>query len=293
MSRDTARDDGFTLVELLVVIAVIAILVSLLAPALSAARASAQSAVCASNTRQLQTGNELYARDFRERYAPAMANRLQNLSRWHGSRSTPSEAFRATGGSLSAYLNTEANTNTGAAANSVRVCPTFNPMLQSLANAGQGFERASGGYGYNSAYVGTSLKKFGTNTYAPDDDRMGSPVGAFQQPMQTIAFADAAFAAGAPAPEGIIEYSFIEPRFWPDAAPGTLRADPSMHFRHGSGKVGKTTSLGTANIAWLDGHVSPNKRTFTWSSGIYPAEPDALGIGWTGTADTNELYDFE
>lgn len=44
---------GFTLVELLVVIAIIALLIALLLPALSRARAAANSTVCESNLRQL------------------------------------------------------------------------------------------------------------------------------------------------------------------------------------------------------------------------------------------------
>ena len=54
---------GFTLVELLVVIAVIALLMAILGPALSAAKKIATGAVCLSNQRNLLTGWILYSED--------------------------------------------------------------------------------------------------------------------------------------------------------------------------------------------------------------------------------------
>ncbi|MDA1273432.1 MAG: prepilin-type N-terminal cleavage/methylation domain-containing protein [Verrucomicrobia bacterium] len=54
---------GFTLVELLVVLAVIAILASLLLPALTRARSAADSTACRSNLRQLTIAIRLYTDD--------------------------------------------------------------------------------------------------------------------------------------------------------------------------------------------------------------------------------------
>jgi prepilin-type N-terminal cleavage/methylation domain-containing protein/prepilin-type processing-associated H-X9-DG protein len=62
MKRHSRAGAGFTLVELLVVLAVIAILAALLLP-VNAARRSAQRTVCESNLRQINMGVRLYADD--------------------------------------------------------------------------------------------------------------------------------------------------------------------------------------------------------------------------------------
>ena len=69
---------GFTLVELLVVIAVIALLVALLLPALQRARDAATTAVCASNMRQVATLFNVYASDFRGHFPPTDRHRDSN-----------------------------------------------------------------------------------------------------------------------------------------------------------------------------------------------------------------------
>lgn len=57
---------GFSLIELLVVVAIVALLVGLLLPALSSARESARRAVCLSNERQVYMALMAYAGDFDE-----------------------------------------------------------------------------------------------------------------------------------------------------------------------------------------------------------------------------------
>lgn len=68
MKKQTAFHRGFTLVELLVVVAIITILVALLLPTITQARFSARLAICKSNLRSFGTALSSYAGDYRAWY---------------------------------------------------------------------------------------------------------------------------------------------------------------------------------------------------------------------------------
>jgi len=85
-SRAWSAGNGFALIELLVVIAIIAILAALLLPALSQARAGAQSAFCKKNLNQLQAAWQVYADDNRGRIVgdevADLSGYWQNVDGW-------------------------------------------------------------------------------------------------------------------------------------------------------------------------------------------------------------------
>ncbi len=68
------REAGFTLVELLVVVAIISVLMGMLLPALDRALASARQAACAGRQKQLWLLTQLYADSYAGRYFPGWGN---------------------------------------------------------------------------------------------------------------------------------------------------------------------------------------------------------------------------
>ena len=215
---------GFSLIELVVVMACVTLLAAIAAGAWASARTAAESATCKSNLRQLAEANFSYAVDHLRFVAAAedIQGGSANSIRWHGIRSG-GKAFDGSKGPLAPYLGG------GGASAWVRRCPGFRPEAA-------GFEASCGGYGYNSLGVGSEvcLPGGGAGT------AKGMQPGSIAHPAQTVMFADTAF---------LIEYSFAEP---PRFADGSIPW-PSIHFRH----------RGKANVAWADGHVSeePLART--------------------------------
>jgi len=85
------RKNGFTLLEMLVVVAVIAVLAALLLPALKAARDRAKTVDCASNERQIGAGFSAFLQDHNGFYpysAPAWGpiNATNGAGGWNGTK---------------------------------------------------------------------------------------------------------------------------------------------------------------------------------------------------------------
>jgi len=233
---------GFTLIELVVVMATVGVLAAILASAMPAARAAAGGAACRSNLRQLAAANLAYAVDHGRFVAAASDIEGANSIRWHGVRE--GRSFNGAKGPLAEYLGG------GGASAWVRRCPGFRPEAE-------GFEAACGGYGYNALGVGSEvcLPEGGGTTVGMRPQAIGHPAA-------TVMFADAAFLKGSGPKARLIEYSFAEPpRFASGATPW-----PSIHFRH----------RGKANVAWCDGHVTA--ETMTRSDG----RSTSHALGWFG-----------
>ena len=72
MVDERAKSRGFTLVELLVVVAILMLLLALLTPSLSRAKRIVQTTICGSNTRQLAYAINTYRTDHKDAIVSCM-----------------------------------------------------------------------------------------------------------------------------------------------------------------------------------------------------------------------------
>lgn len=158
MKKERARKNGFTLVELLVVIGIIVLLVAILLPTLGMARERANQAKCMSNMRQLGLGFIAYC-DTNKGLVP--------LDGGNGTSSQPvTQATSGTGGKLNvtwdnpglwwnacmqyggvagSYYELQINGNApGPGSGAVMVCPSCNYGVATQADIGAGVTSTDG-----------------------------------------------------------------------------------------------------------------------------------------------------
>lgn len=174
------RRAGFTLVELLVVIAVIGLLAAILFPVFARARAKAQQTTCLSNVKQFAAAFELYLSDWDDAY-PSVGNYWANNSRGSDwvrviQPGVPG-AVAAEQGSLYSYVKN----------NNVFICPSGGLTGQKYVDPG-GREWTRPSYPMNSnladntTWLGIGLSQVGypTKTFLlveENDSRIGMMTG--------------------------------------------------------------------------------------------------------------------
>jgi prepilin-type N-terminal cleavage/methylation domain-containing protein/prepilin-type processing-associated H-X9-DG protein len=252
------RKNGFTLVELLVVIGIVLVLIAIVVPSLAAARKSSQRLACVSNLRQIALTTLLYSNDSQSYFVPAHIDFYTvNNHRWHGTRADSSKPFDFATSPLRYLMQTAR----------LKDCPSF------VFNEEQGFERSCGGYGYNSAYIGSGMSDptlIATPMPFEEFEKRAGNVPARQsqiaRPSEKILFADTAIAF-----PSLIEYSFATA---PKDGWGNSTS-PSLHFRHNK----------FCNVAWVDGHVSSETMDWTYPVNIYGADNQKNRLGFFGPRD--------
>lgn len=266
---------GFTLLELLIVIAVIGLLMGILMPALTAARAQGKAAVCQSNIRQLLLANIGYATENDGSYVPAAMDYLDyvdgNKHRWHGVRDSLDEPFDPPRGPLAGYL----------ADGSVKECPK-KVNFRKGAPWDWDFEDGCGGYGYNMTYIGSRIWE---GSYEDERCRVTTKDCEVGSPAKTLMFADTAMAKLDNGKPYYLEYSFAEPPYFVvDGKPAVDwgYASPSIHFRHRH----------RANIGWADGHIDAREMADFDGVNFYGVKSADMMLGWFEPLN-NSQFDLE
>jgi prepilin-type N-terminal cleavage/methylation domain-containing protein/prepilin-type processing-associated H-X9-DG protein len=278
MRRLRAKPGGFTLLELLIVIAILALLMSILLPSLNRAKELARKAVCLSNIRHLALSNHLYAQDNDGHFVLAAEDIWwPNLKRWHGERDSVNEAFDPQRSPMMPQMGSAG----------LKECPSFRKEFDFSDESGQeaAFEAGCGGYGYNASYIGGRNDRYGASPVAAAHSARLEDI---RNPGETVMFTDSAFVTMIGSSRRKVAYSFCEPPFWQLNAgpPSDMRPNPTIDFRH----------LDQCNVAWADGHATSRSLDFTVSyqthSLISGEEAAEQGVGWFGPQG-NSLFDLE
>jgi len=255
MRRELTNGPGFTLVELLTVVAIIGVLAGILFPTLGRTREEARRAVCISNLRQLSLAVELYKNNCHGWYFPVMyvdpSDPFGAAERyWFGK--VEDGKVDKTKGLLFRYFASE---------NSVELCPSFDNPVYFI------YEGATYGYGYNYNYIGGSIGGDWTKLWWGSALLYGPPANEAMvaSPSLTVLLADSAQIYWL---DGTVKENFLlelPDQPWPY---------PSFHFRHNR----------KCNVLFCDGHVES----------MSPHKLDPRGDGRVGEiAADNSLFDLE
>jgi prepilin-type processing-associated H-X9-DG protein/prepilin-type N-terminal cleavage/methylation domain-containing protein len=194
LQRDRGhRRAAFTLIEMLVVIGILVVLAGLVLSAVSAARASAASAQCSSNLRQLGLAIIQY-RDtygsypqYRAEYPPITNAYGVYRPRWQwiiasymGGWAQNPDAITAAGTADPTYTNVPLD-------NKLLICPAMQSGTSSTLTSGDVLSIRNGSYGYNFGYLGNNRTLVDGDNTTPT---LSYPITSVKEPSRTIAFGD-------------------------------------------------------------------------------------------------------
>lgn len=267
-ARGAATGQGFTLLELLVIIGIIAILASFLLPALALAKSKSHAIICLNNHRQLALAWQLYADDHDDVLAYNLGdeeirrlaaqrrflNWVSNLMNWEIDPDNTNSALLLQGG-LGPYLS---------GVGSVHKCPT-DSALSDLQR------RASWDGRVRSISMNAMVGDAGAFTTGETNVN----VPGYRQ-----------FLRGCQIPDPARIFVFIEEH--PDSInDGYFLNNPRSYEWI---DLPASYHEGGANLAFADGHVEIHK----WRIGSTkpPPKPDAVSLPMAVSPDQDEDYDW-
>jgi len=219
VNKPTHRARGFSLIEILAVIAIVALLLGILLPVLSHAADSGRSAACKSNLRQLTLAAQLYAQTYNV-YPPAV--RYENTD---GVFRTVAWDYEHAGsdikpGALWQFLSTDGGV--------VHQCPSFHGDSTFSSDPHTG-------YNYNTSYIGAEATFPNTGW---DTIRWGIPVALHRNMTTTVVFGEGGWKSGA--------NKFMR-------APSN-KVERNLWTIYGGGQAFRHRNA--TNVSFLDGHVA-------------------------------------
>lgn len=286
-----ARQDGFSLIELLVVISIISLLMSILLPSLGKAREAGRTAVCLANVRRISMAGYIYVLENDARFAPFRMKKAHPtdttdfvnkygrvMPRWpwffdHGIGPVinpvpyvvnPGDTFD--------------DSDTLIVTNDYFMCPSFRH-----ANFDKRDIR-NGSYGYNYQYLGNSRIR--------DDKFENFPVylGRIRRPADTIIIADSRGARGETGPasirHGLHAYTLDPPRIARSvrAINFAWHTRPEHWMQHSPAEARHD---GKVCVAFVDGHsikMELEEMGYFLDADGYVIADQGSNCLWTGTA---------
>jgi prepilin-type processing-associated H-X9-DG protein/prepilin-type N-terminal cleavage/methylation domain-containing protein len=247
-----AQRDGFTLVELLVVIGIIAVLIGILLPSMARSRQQAQTVQCMSNLRQLAIAAFAYADNNNGSYPIAYYGSFKSPLSISYSWDFTTETNIYTGvRTVIAGILWQGNTNL-----EVQQCPAYNGSSSTLTDPFTG-------YNYNTSYIG-----HGQMESVPAPIKMTD----VKRPTRCALFGDGQYYGGA---NKYMRAPFPNP----GDANFVGRSAGTQGFRH-SGKT---------NVVFCDGHAESLSQRFTTMSPTTEIPMISWNTGFLSI--DNSLYD--